>query len=310
MVRRVGRPRKLTAGSGGRTFAASVMGNFGTDLWSGVSHPLDTLENAYGNVKNTVLGAITPTKPDLSMSVAANQRAQGATQDFANQRAAYAPMNAPQIAPATAPPPTVNHAASVATMAHGGGEIVNNPSPAGAYDGLTGNQGRQQGALDLLQGAAMGTAPSAAQIQSNQQLGTAMANQYALASGLQGRHPGAAFDAASRGAAAVQGNVIGQGAVQRAGEQAQARDAYASATGGARGQDIQTDVANLNAKLTTMGYDEQTRNALLAAQLQAQGYDVSTANAIISAQTATADSANKYKGNLWSGAGNFVTALL
>jgi hypothetical protein len=324
---------------------------------------------------DAVSGAVTPTKPDLSASQGANQRAQDATKGFAAERQAYQPMSAPQIgayggvsspaapaggaaytppnpnaiassigarfgaggfhgaAPSGAPgaPPGAPPAVAPPGSAPGAGAAAaygatNGPSVSGrrgidAFGGASytppgggpspvSNQSRQQGALDMLQGAALGATPSAAQIQSGQQLGTAMANQYALASGLQGRHPGAAFDAAARGAATVQGNVIGQGVAQRAAEQAQARDAYANAVGGARGQDIQTDVANLNAKLQTMGYDQQTRHDLLMAQLQAQGYDVQSADAIISAQAQAAASANQYKSGIVTTIGQVGGAAL
>lgn len=175
----------------------------------------------------------------------------------------------------------------------------------GTPNGTTNGQ-LQSNALGMLQSQAAGTAPSAAQIQTQQNLGTQMANQYALASALQGRHPGAAYNAAAQGTATAQGTAAGQGALLRAQEQAQAQNTFANAAGGARGQDIQTQTANLSAQLTTMGYDEQTKNALLAAQLQAQGYDVSSANAIIQSQTQAAQSANQYKGGLISTLGSVV----
>lgn len=249
---------------------------------------------------NAVKGVVTPTKPDLSMATGANNRAQGSAAAYGAERAGYTPNTAPQIGASTAP-----SASPYTTLAHPG-------APYGAPGGSvqTVDQNRQQGALDMMQNAANGSVPSAAQIQTQQNLGTQMANQFALASGLQGRHPGAAFDAAARGAATAQGTAAGQGAVLRAQEQATARDQYGNAIGQARGQDVQTDVANLNAKLTTMGYDTQTKNALLSAQLQAQGYDVATADAIINAQVQSAQSQNQYKGGLWSGGGSLVAGLL
>lgn len=160
----------------------------------------------------------------------------------------------------------------------------------------------QTGALGMLQSQAAGTAPSAAQIQTQQNLGTQMANQYALASALQGRHPGAAYNAAAQGTATAQGTAAGQGALLRAQEQAQAQNTYATAVGGARGQDITTQTANLNAQLTNEGYDEQTKNALLTQQLVAQGMTTTEADAIIAAQTASAASQNAFKGGILSGA--------
>lgn len=286
---------------------------------------INLVKGAYNNV----VGAVTPTKPDISASTAANGRAQALGADLNNQRNGYQPQNAPQIG---TPPPPAAYGASPKTpypgTSPGSGTVDNNfwtnsspsnPAPLSAYQPApppasvssiqAPNQDRQQGALDMLQGAAMGTTPSAAQIQTNQNMGTEMANQYALASSLQGRHPGAAFESAARGAATVQGQTAGQGALLRATEQAQARDAYGNLVGGARGQDIQTDVANLNAKLTTMGYDTQTKNALLSAQLQAMGYDAQTADAVIAAQAQAAASANAYKGAVIGGAAGGLAHL-
>lgn len=178
------------------------------------------------------------------------------------------------------------------------------PAPASYGTTQTSDLSRQGGALDLLTSQANGTAPSAAAIQTQQNLGTSMANQFALASATQGRHPGAAFQAAASGAATAQAADTASGAALRAQEQATAQNNLATQVGGARGQDVQTDVANLNAKLTTMGYDEQTKNALLSAQLQAQGYDVATANGIVAANVAAAASKNALNGSLFSAGGS------
>lgn len=264
----------------------------------------------YDEVKNFVTGPVTPTKPDLSASDDARKRSQALAAKLEAERGSAQPTAAPQLgAPPVPGAPNPGGMAYNLPGAHGQPAV---PPPPNTVDNTQSQQTRtqQQDALDALKAAANGTVPSAAELQMRQQASRNAAQQYALAATLQGRSPGGALRQASIGDAMVQGQTNADAGTLRATEQANARNAYTTALGGVRGQDQQTELANLNAKLTAMGYDVQTKNAILAAQLQAQGYDVSTANAIIAAQTAAADSANKFKGGVIGTAGAVGAALL
>lgn len=170
------------------------------------------------------------------------------------------------------------------------------------------NAQQQQGALDMMQGAAMGTAPSAAQMQMQQGIQQSTAAQQAMGNSARGG-PGA-WAAAQRGAMsnAAQMNQagVGQSAMLRAQEMAQARGAYAQALGqygaqalgaygqaGQYGQNFQKqDQATM---LGLLGYG-QTAGALANQQENAWGNVVTGATAGNAANNANATAATAQVG--------------
>lgn len=110
---------------------------------------------------------------------------------------------------------------------------------AGSY-GLSGQaRGQQQDALGMMRQAALGNAPSVAAIQQKQGMESALRGQQAMAAGARGSAglAGAQYNAAMN-AGALQQSAVGQASQLRAGEMAQARDAYGNMTNSIRGQDI------------------------------------------------------------------------
>jgi hypothetical protein len=203
-------------------------------------------------------------------------------------------------------------------------------------------RGQQQEAITQIQQAANGTVPSAAQIQQQQGLDRAVANQYALAASLGGRTSGGALRTASQGSAQLQQAAVADAAALRATEQANARNALTNALQGVRGQDqdiaqaqaaltqgnrqfnanaqntlqgkvldanTQTQIANLKAQIDTMNLDQRQKEALLQAQLQAMGYAQSGANAIYSGKIEQAKADNSFKGDLIGGGGSMLAAI-
>lgn len=101
------------------------------------------------------------------------------------------------------------------------------------------NMRNQQGAIGMLQDAASGASPSAAELMLRRQSGRDQANQLGMAAALQnGRSVGGALNAASRGAAQIASDTNANAAIVRAQEMAAAREALANASNAARGQDI------------------------------------------------------------------------
>lgn len=96
----------------------------------------------------------------------------------------------------------------------------------------------QQGALQLMREAALGNAPSAAQMQMQQGLNSALASQQAISGGARGAG-GIAMAGANAAAQAgnLQQNAFTQGAQLRAQEMAEARGAYGSLASQIRAQD-------------------------------------------------------------------------
>lgn len=129
----------------------------------------------------------------------------------------------------------------------------------GAYNGAMGQaqdaRGSQQSALALQQQAAMGTAPSAAQLAGQNQLDAGLHAQLAGAAsvGGSGLARAAAIQGAQNGAAAYQQQGANNLAVARAGEMAQARDAYQQGATGIR----QGDYAGANLGLQKVGQQQQ-----------------------------------------------------
>ncbi len=149
----------------------------------------------------------------------------------------------------------------------------------GAYNPAIG----QQSIGDLV-AASHGAVPSAAEIQLQKQAGLNQANQFALASALQGRNPGEALRSARLGSVATQGQTNIDSAMLRAKEQADARNALAQALANERQQDL--------------GYQQ----ALIQGQ-------TSLAGAGANAQAQSAAAQNAYKGSLMGGLGSIAGAI-
>lgn len=136
-----------------------------------------------------------------------------------------------------------------------------------SWQNATGARGSQQDALGLLQGAANGTAPSVAAEQQKQGLNAAIQSQMALAASARGPQglASAQYNAAAN-TGALQQNAVGQSAMLRAQEMAQARGQYAGAASDIRGQDLSQ--AGQQAGLG-LNYEQLGQNASLG-QLNSQ----------------------------------------
>jgi hypothetical protein len=137
----------------------------------------------------------------------------------------------------------------------------------------------QGAALGQLKSAALGNAPSAAEIQMRNQAAQAAQQQAAIAGGSRG---GAGAQAAAARAAsfntANQSSQIAESAGQlRAQEMAQARDAYARYAGGYAGQDLQSQLAqrgiNAGREGSYLSAEQATRDRQAG---QETGYQVRT----------------------------------
>ncbi len=150
-----------------------------------------------------------------------------------------------------------------------------------------GDQSRtsQGDALGLMRGAAFGTAPSVAQIQQQQGMGTAMANQIAMAASARGASglAQAQYNAAGN-VAGLQRQASMDGSMLRAKEMQDARAAYMGGASAMRDSDMQGmgmmdqrahyggDLEMRNRDLRfrgAMGYDQMAHN-VASAQLGAQ----------------------------------------
>jgi hypothetical protein len=161
---------------------------------------------------------------------------------------------------------------------------------------------QQQGAIDMLRQAALGQAPSAAEIQGQNMANRAAAQQFGMASALGGRSPGAALNTALNGAAGIQGNEIANAMANRAQEQANARQQLVQGLQGVRGQE--QDLGSTNANLNL-----NQQQMLLAAQLKEQGYSADMIKSILDAQSRNAAASNQMTGSLL-GAGVSLLPLL
>lgn len=133
--------------------------------------------------------------------------------------------------------------------------------------------GQQQGAIAGLQAAAAGTAPSAAQLQLQQQAQIDAARQIALAKAIGGPSAGGSAYRAAIGAANTNANAATAGAALKANEMAAARSQLADALNSARGQDIgayKNDVDERNALLAAQIQQQQTTQGIAAANVAAQ----------------------------------------
>jgi hypothetical protein len=129
----------------------------------------------------------------------------------------------------------------------------------------------QGDALGMMRGAALGTAPSAADFQMRQGIDQALANQYAAAAGARGAGvAGAQREAAyAGGEMALQANVAGQ--ARRADEQARAREAYGSMATQQRMSDLQQQGLSYQEAFQRAQLEQQNREANDRYQLGLEG---------------------------------------
>lgn len=157
--------------------------------------------------------------------------------------------------------------------------------------------------LGGLQDAAAGRVPSAAEIQGQNMANRGAAQQFGLASALQGgRSAGSVLRRAQMGSADVAARAREDAGALRAQEQATARGQLTNALAGVRGneQDLGTSQAQLN---------QQDRHDLLVAQLQSMGYSVDAAKAVADAQAKDQASKMSFYGDIVGAAPGVVKAL-
>lgn len=167
------------------------------------------------------------------------------------------------------------------------------------------NQGQQAGVLGQqqanvgvqgqniagLQNIASGLAPSAAQIQLQQQGAANAANQFGAAAALQGRDPGAALRMATTGAVNTQAATNAQAAQQRAADMATAQGQLTGAIG---------NQANTLGSMQNQSIGAAQNYA--GNQLGALGQGVNASTGLQNANNANAASNNAYYGGILSGA--------
>lgn len=142
--------------------------------------------------------------------------------------------------------------------------------PASIAGGLQ-RRARQEGSLDILQGAAEGRAPSVAELQLRQGLNDAGNQQRSLLAAARGSNLGLATRQAARNLAYLGQGASSQAALIRAGEMAQARGQYANAVDAARGQDIGVETTNA-------GYLQDARRFTADALNQAARFGAAASN--------------------------------
>jgi hypothetical protein len=181
---------------------------------------------------------------------------------------------------------------------------------------------QQQQAISMLQSAANGSTPSAAELQQQQAGNRAAAQQFGMASALQGGlSPGAALRQASEGAANLQADTANNNAQLRAQEMAGARGQLVQGLAGVRGQEQdlsgqnaglaqQTNLANLNSQITTTGQNQDWQKALLGQQENALNAQTQGATGLANANAQAAAAANQYNSGYIQQAKQFGSKLL
>ena len=194
--------------------------------------------------------------------------ANGITPEIQAMLQRFQSRGAPPIAPVTvgqgqqaqagvANPATVGPAARASAGFFGGAPVgpaalaAGSTSTAGTSNATQVNQGQsnqtrsqqEQSIADLV-AASRGLVPSAAEIQLHQATDRNVANQFALASALQGRSAGGALKQASDQAGAINAQAAGDAAALRANEQANARVALSNSLFGVRQGDITPEITN------------------------------------------------------------------
>jgi len=173
------------------------------------------------------------------------------------------------------------------------------PQITAANTNLAANNNAQNANIAALAAYANGTAPSAAQLQLQQQSANNQAANYGTAAALQGRNPGQALSQAMRANVATQGATNSQGAQLRAQEQQQGQSALASALG---------QQANVQSGLRQQGLGYLSN--LYGAQNQALGSQVSAAGNETDANVQNAQMLNSTKGGIVGGVTQAGSALL
>lgn len=169
---------------------------------------------------------------------------------------------------------------------------------AATVDTTGGFRPQQGAAIDTIQAAANGTAPSAAQEQLKQATARNIATQMALRSTARGGGVGLAERAAADNTANINQTAAGQSSELAANEQAQARAQLGGALQGARGQDIQAQ--GINAANQT---DVSKFNTGLGADLSK--FNVGTATDVGKFNTGLAADTSKFNTGLQSQTSQF-----
>lgn len=158
------------------------------------------------------------------------------------------------------------------------------------------SRSQQEQAIQALQGAANGTAPSAADLQLKQQSDANNASAFGAAAALKGRTPGASFTTAARQNASNQLQTNATLAAQRAAEMASARAALSGVIGSQEQQDQQGAQAAAQLKTNYAANQEQ-------GQLQSQGQGVTAAGDIVGANVKnSSNAATNLTGDITKGA--------
>jgi hypothetical protein len=133
----------------------------------------------------------------------------------------------------------LNAARAAVTPQYGGAQVDMAQTNAAQLAGVQ-SRNDQRGALELQRQAALGLAPSVAAIQQQQGLDAALSGQFAMANSARGgaAQRGAAQGMAQQQAGQMQQAAVNQAAALRAGEMAQARDAYGNLGGQIRAGDL------------------------------------------------------------------------
>lgn len=142
--------------------------------------------------------------------------------------------------------------------------------------GVSGFRGDQRDLVSLLRAQATGQGPSLAREQAAQAADRGLRGQQALAAGARGGSQAAAARQASQQGSAITGQIAGNSAMARAQEILGARQQLGNVLQGARGQDLQRNLANMQAQLEQTGLNDAQIRALLEqemrnAALQQQG---------------------------------------
>ncbi|MGH7177244.1 MAG: tail fiber domain-containing protein [Tepidisphaeraceae bacterium] len=179
---------------------------------------------------------------------------------------------------------------------------TNNQAPqVGLEGGFRDAQSRQ---LQQLQGIASGQQQGAGELAIQRQVQNALASQQGMARMARGSNAGLAARDAASNAAAIGLSGAGQSQQAAMQDQMNAQGLIAQVAGQGRGQDIQTQVSNMDAQLKAMGMNDAARIAYLQ---QLTGMDA----AQLQAYTAAKAGQQQMTGALISGAGQIgATALM
>jgi len=170
------------------------------------------------------------------------------------------------------------------------------PQVTTANNNLATNNAAQTANIAALTGYANGTAPSAAQLQLQQQAANNQAANYGTAAALQGRNPGEALRSAMNADVSTQAATNAQAAQLRAQEQQQGQSALAQALG---------QQAQVQSGLRQQGLGYLSN--LYGAQNQALGSQVSAAGNETGANVNNAQMNNSTKGGIIGGVAGILS---